>query len=177
MEKLTYEKSAALTNQNTIIIDLASFYQVSLTEKIDVIKQTINNRELISFQYYSEKGESVCNIEPYFIMFRWFAWYIYGYCLTQQDFRLFKLNRLSELHNLKTSYEERFISEKELEFDYYIWHDDIRLVALFDMNENVFTNSNYLLQWILRCLVTYATLKLSKIKGGFCYEKRGFDFK
>lgn len=174
MEKLTNEKSAILSDHNRVIIHLSSFYQVSLTEKIDVIKQAISNRELISFQYYSEKGESERIIEPYFIMFRWFAWYVYGYCLTQQDFRLFKLNRLSELQNLKTSFEERFISEKELDFDYYIWRDDIKLVALFDMSvkyrlideygsecvtfdkqsgkllfENVFTNRNHLLQWIL----------------------------
>lgn len=174
MEKFAYEKSAILSDQNRIIIDLASFYQVSLTEKIDLIKQAINNRELILFQYYSEKGESERTIEPYFIIFRWFAWYVYGYCLTQQDYRLFKLNRLSELQNLKTSYEERFISEKELEFDHYIWRDDIKLVALFDMSvkyrlideygpecitfdnqsgkllfKNAFTNRNYLLQWIL----------------------------
>jgi len=147
---------------------------VSLTEKIDLIKQAINNRELILFQYYSEKGESERTIEPYFIIFRWFAWYVYGYCLTQQDYRLFKLNRLSELQNLKTSYEERFISEKELNFDHYIWRDDIKLAAIFDMSvkyrlideygpecitfddqsgkllfENTFTNRNYLLQWIL----------------------------
>ncbi len=63
-------------------------------------------------------------------MFRWFAWYVYGYCLAKQDFRLFKLNRLSELQNLKTSYEERYISEKELDFDNYIWRDDIKLVAI-----------------------------------------------
>lgn len=174
MEKLTNEKSAVLSDQNRVIIHLTSFYQVGLTEKIDVIKQAISNRKLISFQYYSDKGESERIIEPYFIMFRWFAWYVYGYCLTQQDFRLFKLNRLSELQNLKTSYEERFISEKELNFDHYIWRDDIKLVALFDMSvkyrlideyglesvtidnqsgklrfENVFTNRKHLLQWIL----------------------------
>ena len=174
MEKLTNEKSAILSDHNRVIIHLSSFYQVSLTEKIDVIKQAISNRELISFQYYSEKGESERIIEPYFIMFRWFAWYVYGYCLTQQDFRLFKLNRLSELQNLKASYEERLISEKELDFDHYIWRDDIKLVALFDTSvkyrlideyglecvtfdnqsgklrfENVFTNSSHLLQWIL----------------------------
>lgn len=174
MEKLTYEKSAIISDQNRIIIDLASFYQDSLTEKIDLIKQAINNRELILFQYYSEKGESKRTIEPYYIMFRWFAWYVYGYCLTQQDYRLFKLNRLNKLQNLKTSYEERIISEKELDFDRYIWIDDIKLVALFDMSvkyrlideygpecvtfdnqsgkllfENTFTNHNHLLQWIL----------------------------
>lgn len=174
MEKLTYEKSAIISDQNRIIIDLASFYQDSLTEKIDLIKQAINNRELILFQYYSEKGESKRTIEPYYIMFRWFAWYVYGYCLTQQDYRLFKLNRLNKLQNLKTSYEERIISEKELDFDRYIWIDDIKLVALFDMSvkyrlideygpecvtfdnqsgkllfENTFTNHKHLLQWIL----------------------------
>lgn len=174
MEKLTYEKSAIISDQNRIIIDLASFYQDSLTEKIDLIKQAINNRELILFQYYSEKGESKRTIEPYYIMFKWFAWYVYGYCLTQQDYRLFKLNRLNKLQNLKTSYEERIISEKELDFDRYIWIDDIKLVALFDMSvkyrlideygpecvtfdnqsgkllfENTFTNHNHLLQWIL----------------------------
>ncbi|GEM_PF-3824564 len=75
MEKFAYEKRAVLSEQNRIIIDLASFYQVSLTEKIDLIKQVINNRELIKFQYYSEKGESERTIEPYFIIFRWSAWY------------------------------------------------------------------------------------------------------
>lgn len=174
MEKLTNEKSVVQSDGNRVLIHLASFYQVSLIEKIDVIKKAINYRELISFQYFSEKGESKRTIEPYYLMFRWFAWYVYGYCVAKQDFRLFKLNRLSELQNLKTSYEERFISEKELDFDDYIWCDDIKLVALFDISvkyrlideyglecvtlddqsgklrfENVFTNRNHLLQWIL----------------------------
>lgn len=174
MEKLAYEKRAVLSDQNRIIIDLASFYQVSLTEKIELIKHAINNRELIKFQYYSEKGESERTIEPYFIIFRWSAWYVYGYCLTKQDYRLFKLNRLSKLQSLKTSYEERVISEKELDFDNYIWRDDIKLSALFDISVkyrlidehgpecitfdnqsgkllfvNNFTNRSYLLQWIL----------------------------
>ncbi len=173
-EKLTSEKSTVLSEQNHVIIDLGSFYQVSLTEKIDLIRQAIDNRELISFRYYSEKRESVRTIEPYFIIFRWFSWYVYGYCLTRQDYRLFKLNRLSGLQNLKTNYEARSVSEKQLEFDQYIWRDDIKLVALFDVSakyrlideygpecislddrsgkllfENVFTNYNYMVQWIL----------------------------
>ena len=174
MEKLTNEKSAILSDQNRVIIHLSSFHQVNLTEKIDVIKQAISNRELISFKYYSEKGESNRIVEPYYIMFRWLAWYVYGYCLDRQDYRLFKLNRLSELQNTQANYEERFISEKELNFDDYIWIDDIKLVALFDTCvkyrlideygpecitfdnqsgklrfENVFTNRNHLIQWIL----------------------------
>lgn len=173
-EKFAHETNTVFSDQNSIIIDLASFYQESLTEKIDLIKLAINNRELILFQYYSEKGESERTIEPYFIIFRWYGWYVYGYCHNRQAYRLFKLNRLSKLQKLKISYEERAIPENELNFDQYIWHDDIKLVALFDTSvkyrlideygpecitfhnqsgkllfENVFTNSSYLLQWIL----------------------------
>lgn len=173
-EKLADGKNGILTGQNRIIIDLASFYQDSLTEKIDLINQAINSRELIGFKYYSEKGESKRIAEPYYIMFRWSAWYVYGYCLDKQDYRLFKLNRLSELQNLQTGYEERSISQEELDFDDYIWIDDIKLEALFDTSvkhrlideygpecftfdnqtgklrfENTFTNRNYLIQWIL----------------------------
>ncbi len=64
MEKFAYKERAVLSGHNRIIIDLASFYQVSLTEKIELIKQAINNQELIKFQYYSEKGESERTIEP-----------------------------------------------------------------------------------------------------------------
>lgn len=174
MEKFTYGKNAILSDPNRIIIDLASFYQVSLTDKIELIKQAIHNQEVISFRYYSENGESERTIEPYFIVFRWFAWYVYGYCLTKQDYRLFKLNRLGELKNLKTVYEERHITNEKLNFDSYIWQDDIKLTALFDVSvkyrliddygpecftfddksgkllfENIFTNFNYLVQWIL----------------------------
>lgn len=81
---------------------------------------------------------------------------------------------MSELQNAQTNYEERFISEKQLNFDDYIWIDDIKLIALFDTSvkyrlideygpecitfdkqsgklrfENVFTNRNHLTQWIL----------------------------
>ena len=61
MEKPSHEKNAILSDHDRVIIHLSSFYQESLTEKIDVIKQAISNRELISFQYCSEKGENLNN--------------------------------------------------------------------------------------------------------------------
>lgn len=64
MEKLTNERSTILSDQNRVLIHLSSFHQESLTEKIDVIKQAISNRELISFQYYSEKGRANVLLNP-----------------------------------------------------------------------------------------------------------------
>ena len=36
-------------------------------------------------------------IEPYDLVFQWSSWYVWGWCQTRQDFRLFKLNRMTDL--------------------------------------------------------------------------------
>lgn len=36
-------------------------------------------------------------MEPYDLIFQWSNWYVWGWCLMRQDFRLFKLNRITEL--------------------------------------------------------------------------------
>ncbi len=77
----------------SILIDLASWYQNSLPDKIERIRLAIRNHENIAFVYYSEKGESERMIEPYRILFQWSAWYVYGYCPAQGAFRLFRFNR------------------------------------------------------------------------------------
>lgn len=80
-----------------ISIDLSSHYQDPLTQKLAVLKSAAVKRHLVSFRYYSEKGESLRQIEPYRLLFCWWDWYVWGWCLDRKDFRLFKLRRLWEL--------------------------------------------------------------------------------
>ena len=63
---------------DVITIDLASHYQGPLTQKIARIKEAILSKCLITFKYYSEKGESERRIEPYRLIFRWSSWYMFG---------------------------------------------------------------------------------------------------
>ena len=51
----------------------------------------------IQFTYFSPKGESVRTVEPYYLVFHWSTWYVWGWCQMREDFRLFKLNRMTEL--------------------------------------------------------------------------------
>lgn len=104
IEKLSPENNAIISLHDHIIIDLSSHYKDSLSEKIGLIKQSITDMKLIEFDYYYSKGETRRRIEPYFIEFKWTSWYVYGFCIERQDFRLFKLNRL---WNLKST-DERF---------------------------------------------------------------------
>lgn len=111
MEKLG--ASNFISGNPNILIDLSSWYKDSLSPKIEHIKKAIEQNRLISFMYYSPKGESSRIIEPYYLVFRWSSWYVWGYCRKRDDYRLFKLNRMT---NLKTKeiFEKRVVPTPDL---------------------------------------------------------------
>ncbi len=106
---------AVVSLRDSIVIDLASHYKNDLSEKIGLIKDAINERHLIKFDYYYAKGKTHRRIEPYFIAFKWSAWYVFGYCTERQDFRVFKLNRLWELSVTDDGFAPREIPPDRLE--------------------------------------------------------------
>jgi len=114
MEKLSVGNSDVLTSNNHIMIDLSSWYKSSLAPKIEIIQAAIERREKISFTYYAPQGESSRVIEPYLLIFQWSSWYVWGYCLEKQDYRLFKLNRMLDLKNMVETYEVRQIPPPNL---------------------------------------------------------------
>ncbi len=75
-------------------IDLASHYGGQLTKKIELIKRAVFESRVIEFDYFCDKGEPHRRVEPYFIVFQWSSWYVFGFCLERQDWRMFKLLRL-----------------------------------------------------------------------------------
>lgn len=85
------------TSRGEVAIDLASHYQLPLSEKAAVIRDAIRQKRLLSFQYYYEKGTCRRKIEPYQLAFKWSSWYVWGWCLKREDFRLFKLNRMEDV--------------------------------------------------------------------------------
>ena len=94
MEKL----SAGSTGRDShILIDLSSWYKTSLSPKIEAIHSAIRQHLTIRFTYFSPRETAVRTIEPYDLVFQWSSWYVWGWCQTRQDFRLFKLNRMTDL--------------------------------------------------------------------------------
>lgn len=124
-------KGNRIVADNTIIIDLASHYQASLTEKIGTIKKAITENRHLSFEYYYEKGEKQRTIEPYRLVFKWSSWYVFGYCVDKKAFRLFKLNRLWDLEILSDQFLSRDIPKEALSFEDYLHTKNFHLKALF----------------------------------------------
>lgn len=97
MDKLSYKNT--LNADNSIIIDLSYWDKAAVSDKIELIKTAIDNKEQITFYYYSPQNEMQRTIEPYHLIFQWANWYVWGYCTTRCDFRMFKLTRITELKN------------------------------------------------------------------------------
>jgi len=127
-------KDSVIPVSDNILIDLSSYYKDSLAEKIEMLKKAISQKRLVSFRYYYSKGEADKLIEPYLIMFKWSSWYIFGFCTERQDFRMFKLNRLWNLHITETEFVPREIPEQITGFDGR-FPDDYMITAIFDSSE------------------------------------------
>lgn len=114
MEKLSVGASSVIAADQHILIDLSSWYKGSLTPKIEMLYDAIERQELLAFTYFSPKGESEREIEPYHLVFQWSSWYVWGWCRRQHDFRLFKLNRMTDLHDTGEKFEKREVPLPEL---------------------------------------------------------------
>lgn len=113
MDKLKVE---SLATSDNIIIDLSYWDKSVVSEKIEIINKAVSENAKISFTYHSPNGESQRIIEPYRLIFQWAGWYVWGYCLKRNDYRMFKLTRLTDLKISEEKCEKRdippFVSDK-----------------------------------------------------------------
>ena len=131
MEKIQSGSSDFVSGRDSILIDLSSWYKGTLAPKIEVIQDAIENRQYIKFKYFAPSGESKRTIEPYYIIYKWTSWYVYGWCLKRKDFRLFKLNRMDKVAMSKDTFECRNVPVPEISAG-PIKPSDIILKALFE---------------------------------------------
>lgn len=131
MEKLSAGSSDLSAGNQAVLIDLSSWYKDSLAPKIQWIRRAVETRHEITFTYFSPHGESQRTIEPYYLLFRWSDWYVWGWCKMREDFRLFKLNRMEGLCLTETVFAKRQAPLPDLG-EKAVFPGGIRVKALFD---------------------------------------------
>ena len=131
MEKLSAGSSDFMSGGQSVLIDLSSWYKDALAPRIELIRRAIDSCLELEFLYYSPSGESKRCIEPYYLIFRWSSWYVWGWCRKREDFRLFKLNRMDYLQETDTPFVKRPVPLPDLKNE-RIFPGGIRVKALFD---------------------------------------------
>ena len=133
MEKIQTGSSEFISGRDSMLIDLSSWYKGSLAPKIEVIQNAIENRHIIQFMYYAPSGESNRRVEPYYLVFQWSSWYVWGWCLERKDYRLFKLNRMDCVDETDRGFLRKEVPMPDLSNE-KIFPGGIKVKALFTPN-------------------------------------------
>lgn len=131
MEKLLAGSSDFMVGNQSVLIDLSSWYKEALAPKIEFIRTSIDQCRELEFAYYAPKGESIRRIEPYYLIFRWASWYVWGWCKKREDFRMFKLNRMENLQISENVFSRRQVPMPDLSNE-KIFPGGIKVKALFE---------------------------------------------
>lgn len=131
MEKLQPGASDFISGRDSVLIDLSSWYKDALAPKIETIQAAMDGKLLLDFYYYGPGGESRRRIEPYYLVFKWAGWYVWGWCRMREDFRLFKLNRMEQLQVSGEEFRDREVPLPDLR-DERVFPGGIRVKALFE---------------------------------------------
>ena len=174
MEKLKAGSSAVVSGSETILIDLSSWYQDSLSARMELIQNAIEERKVIRFNYYAPNGDSTREIEPYFLIFKWSNWYVWGWCRLREDYRMFKLTRMDQIVQSDTRAADRKVPIPDLSNE-RIFPGGIHVKAVFQpemkwhlleefgadsfevqpdgtlLFEQEYTDRDNLLTWMLTC--------------------------
>ena len=107
---------------NQIYIDLSPWMgNGNVQPFLEIIKTALQENKLLSFEYadrYGNKTERTA--EPYQLVLKSSHWYFQGYCHKRNDFRLFRLSRISNLQIQKESFTPRDYKKPQLDFTDYI---------------------------------------------------------
>lgn len=131
MEKIKPGSSDIVTGSDAILIDLSSWNKDAIAPKVSFIQDAIEERTILAFDYYAPSGDSHREIEPYYLIFKWSSWYVYGFCLMRQDFRMFKLNRMSGIRCIGRHFEMRSVQTPDLSIG-NLYPPEIKVTAIVE---------------------------------------------
>lgn len=102
---------------NQISIDLTPWIDNrNVQTYLNTIKTAMQERRVLSFEYADRFGNKTTRTaEPYQLVLKGSHWYVQMYCRTRNDFRLFKLFRMSGLHMREETFIPRDYPKPQLD--------------------------------------------------------------
>ena len=104
---------------NQICIDLSPWMgNRNIQPYLETIKSALQENKLLSFEYIAHHGNKTARTaEPYQLVLKGNHWYLQGYCRIRNDFRLFRLSRMSNLQMKEEIFAPRDYQKPQLDFD------------------------------------------------------------
>ena len=102
-----------------IIIDMEPWYgRGNITPYLEILKSALQKNHLVSFSYFDgSSNKTERTVEPYRLVLKGINWYFYGFCLVRNDWRIFKLSRMTELKITEEIFTPRPYKPPVLDFE------------------------------------------------------------
>ena len=97
--KNTLEKISHIHKQNdmSIILDF-SVLREGEQATLQMLQTSIAKKRMVDFVYTNNNNEThTHSVEPIAVLYRWYAWYLLAYSKVKNDYRTYKLVRMSDL--------------------------------------------------------------------------------
>ena len=102
-----------------IYIDLTPWEgNASVKNALEIIKKALQENRLLIFTSIDGHGTKTSRtVEPYQLVFKSRAWYVQTFCRLKNDYRLFRLSRMSDLKILEETFTPREYQKPFLDFE------------------------------------------------------------
>lgn len=103
---------------NQICIDLSPWMgNGNIQLYLEIVKAALQESKLLSFEYIAHHGNKTARtVEPYQLILKSSHWYLHGYCRRRNDYRMFRLSRMSNLQIQEKSFTPREYQKPALDF-------------------------------------------------------------
>lgn len=106
------EEREIVLSSESLIIDGGSWNDFAPPSVLATAQKAISGCKKAEIGYIDCNGKQTRRIiEPHALVLKQGLWYIYAYCLTRQNFRLFRTSRVEFLHILNESFTRRKITK------------------------------------------------------------------
>lgn len=95
------------------VLDFSALHEGD-PEKLQLLRTSALQKQVVSFTYTNNRGETGTHrVEPIALLYRWYAWYLLAYSSVRDDYRTYKLVRMSDVTPMKEpfSHEHKTASE------------------------------------------------------------------
>lgn len=111
----TLEKFASLTKDDdrSIILDFSVLREGDETV-LHTLESAVSTKRVVNFTYTNARNETRTHtVEPIAVLYRWYAWYLLAYSTMKNEYRTYKLVRMSNLQvtDIVCSHEHKSVEE------------------------------------------------------------------
>lgn len=135
MEKLCQQQkkgSRDLSVSGNILVDSGTWGDAyDFSDKLRVFEDAINRRACLDLLYTDRSGRQTRRIvEAHLLVYKQNIWYLYAWCRTRQDFRLFRIGRIRSARDTGETFERREFDKESIPLKFHFENAELVSIRL-----------------------------------------------